>query len=166
MTMLYLLAGSFVVALIVAVMWTRLGRVRRRDLVLHELLDGADALEAQLHEYRDRMVTLKKLLAQLPSDMTAPAMAMASVNPDAQVKTALRDILAHRLWIKREGATATIEALDNACVAIRKTREQLEQQLRQLDEVGSQLENAGRELRSAYQELQAKARAQGQDSGG
>ena len=66
----------------------------------------------------------------------------------------------------RIGATATIEALDNACGAIRKTREQLEQQLKQLDEVGSQLESAGRELRSAYQELQAKARAHGPDTGG
>ena len=162
--MFYLLAGSLVVAVIVALMWTRLHRVRHRDHKLRELLDGADALEAQLHEYRDRMVTLKKLLARLPSDMTAPA--MASINPDAQVKTALRDILAHRLWIKREGATAGIEALDVACDAIRKTREQLEQQLKLLDEVGSQLENAGRELRSAYQELQARARTQGPDSSG
>lgn len=162
--MFYLLAGSLVVAVIVALMWMRLHRVRHRDQVLRELLDGADALEAQLHEYRDRMVTLKKLLAKLPSDMTAPA--MASINPDAQVKIALRDILAHRLWIKREGASATIEALDVACGAIRKTREQLEQQLKLLDEVGSQLENAGRELRSAYQELQARARAQGPDSAG
>lgn len=159
--MLYLLAGTLLVAIIVWVMWIRLRGVRHRDDILRELLDGADALEAQLHEYHDRMVTLKQLLAKLPSDMTAPA--MASVNPDAQVKIALRDILAHRLWIKREGATATIAALDVACGAIRKTREQLEQQLKLLDEVGRQLDSAGRELRSAYQERQAKARVQGSD---
>ena len=78
-------------------------------------MDGADALERQLHEYRDRMTHLKSLVGRLPSDMTATA--MSSINPENQVRTALRDILAHRLWIKREGATATIEGGESAAAS-------------------------------------------------
>lgn len=131
-------------------LWWHWYTLRRRGTSLRELLDGADALEAQLHEYKQRMTDLKRLLAQLPSDMTAPA--MASIDPNAQVQNALKEILAHRLWIKQEGATATQEALDRACTAIRKSRDQLAGHLHQLDEVGSELELAGKGLRSAYVE--------------
>ena len=154
----YLVAISSGVAVIALVLYFRLRGLRKRDSALRELLDGADALERQLHEYRDRMTNLKRLVARLPSDMTAPA--MASINPDNQVRIALRDILSHRLWIKREGSTATIEALDLACTALTKSRDQLAQQMRLLDDVGIQLERAGKGLREAYVEAQTAAKAQ------
>ena len=131
-------------------LWWHWYALRRRGSALRELLDGADALEAQLHEYKQRMTDLKRLLAQLPSDMTAPA--MASIDPNSQVQHALKEILAHRLWIKQEGATATQDALDRACAAIQRSRDQLAEQLLQLDEVGRELERAGKGLRSAYVE--------------
>lgn len=124
--------------------------LRRHTDALRALLDGADELEAQLLEYRNRMTNLKQLLARLPSDMTAPA--MASINPEGEVRVALQDVLAHRLWIKREGATATLEALDQAGEALKRSRVQMEQQLKLLDEVGRQLEAAGHGLREAYKE--------------
>lgn len=153
----WLLAISTGVAIVALVLYFRLRGLRRRDAALRELLDGADALERQLHEYRDRMTTLKQLVARLPSDMTATA--MASINPESQVRIALRDVLAHRLWIKREGSTATFQALDLACTAITKSRSQLQEQLRLLDDVGVQLELAGKGLREAYVEAQSAARA-------
>ena len=154
----WLLAISSGVAVIAIILYFRMRGLRRRDNALRNLLDGADALERQLHEYRDRMTHLKSLVARLPSDMTATA--MSSINPENQVRTALRDILAHRLWIKREGESATIEALDLACEALNKSREQLENQLRLLDEVGVQLEEAGKGLRQAYTEVRSAAKSQ------
>ena len=148
--MAYLVAvvvGVFVAAFM---LWWHWYTLRRRGTALRELLDGADALEAQLHEYKKRMIDLKRALSQLPSDMTAPA--MASIDPNSQVQNALKEILAHRLWIRAEGATATQEALDRACAAISKSRTQLAEQLKQLDEVGRELERAGKGLRSAYVE--------------
>jgi predicted nucleic acid-binding Zn-ribbon protein len=120
----------------------------RRDTTLRDLLDGADALEEQLHECRERMKKLQSLLAQLPSDMTGSA--MSSLDPEGQVKTALRDVLAHRLWIKQNGATATQKELDEARDAIRKSSDQLGAQLRKLDEVGQELAEAGATLKAAY----------------
>ena len=153
----YLVAISSGVAVVALILYFRLRGLRQRDRLLRELLDSADALERQLHEYRDRMTNLKRLVSRLPSDMTAPA--MASINPDNQVRIALRDMLAHRLWIKREGSTATLEALDLACTALVKSRDQLKQQLGLLDEVGRQLEHAGKGLREAYVEAQTAVKS-------
>src|SRR5690349_1793599 len=99
--MVWLTALLAVVAVAGIVLAVRLLRTNRRDVALRDLLDGADALEEQLHECRERMKKLQSLLAQLPSDMTGSA--MSSLDPEGQVKTALRDVLAHRLWIKQNG---------------------------------------------------------------
>jgi len=149
----YLVAIMTGVAVIALILYFRLRGLRQRDRLLRELLDNADALERQLHEYRDRMTNLKRLVSRLPSDMTAPA--MASINPDNQVRIALREMLAHRLWIKREGLTATFEALAGAVTALIKSRDHLKQQFGLLDDVGRQLEHAGKGLREAYVEAQS-----------
>jgi len=131
-------------------LWLRARSWRLRENALRDLLDGADALEAQLEDYKSRMQRLRAMLTKLPSDMTAPA--MTSIDPDVQVKIAKRDILAHRLWIQRESANATQQALDEAVSAMRKSRVQLEEQLKLLDEVSRDLEQAGQGLKSAYKE--------------
>lgn len=137
-----------VLAAVGIVLAVRLLRSNRRDGALRDLLDGADALEEQLHECRERMKKLQALLAQLPSDMTGSA--MSSLDPEGQVRTALRDVLAHRLWIKQNGSTASQHELDQARDAIRKSRDQLSEQLRKLDEVGQELAEAGATLKAAY----------------
>jgi hypothetical protein len=142
-------------------LWHRERTARLRAAALRQLLDGADALEAGLHDYRTRMQRLKSLLTQLPSDMTSPA--MLRVDTDAQVQSALRDMLAHRLWIKRESGTATQQALDDAVRAIQRSAEQLAVRLGQLDDVSEQLQAAGRGLRSAYLEASAALAAQRRD---
>ena len=63
------------VALVGLALWLRERMVNRRGRALRDLLDGADALESQLQDYRRRMLSLRQSLTQLPSDMTAPAMA-------------------------------------------------------------------------------------------
>jgi len=137
-----------VVAVAGIVLAINLLRGNRRDVALRDLLDGADALEEQLHECRERMKKLQSLLAQLPSDMTGSA--MSSLDPEGQVRTALRDVLAHRLWIKQNGSTASQAELDQAREAIRKSRDQLGEQLKKLDEVGQELAEAGATLKAAY----------------
>jgi chromosome segregation ATPase len=145
-------------------LWVRERAARLRSVALRQLLDGADALEAQLLDYKSRMKRLKGLLGQLPSDTTAAA--MLRVDTDAQVQTALRDMLAHRLWIKQQSTSATQAALDDAVRAIQRSADQLAGQLRQLDEVSEQLDAAGRGLRTAYQEATAVLSAQRRDGGG
>ena len=137
------------VALLGLALWLRERVVNRRGRALRDLLDGADALEEQLQDYRRRMLSLRQTLTQLPSDMTAPA--MASIDPDRQVKTALREVLAHRLWIKQQSGSATQKALDEAVAALNRSRTQLASQLGLLDEAADQLQAAGQGLRSAYQ---------------
>jgi chaperonin cofactor prefoldin len=142
--------GAALAALVVLGAWLafKLSRRDRRDDALRSLLDGADALERELHDCRARMQKLQKLLSQLPSDMTRPA--LAAIDPEGQVKTALRDVLAHRLWIQQNGETASLQQLDEALAAISKSRDHLSQQLRRLDEVGNDLAAAGAELKAAY----------------
>lgn len=146
--MLWVIAVLAALAIAGIVLAYRLLRGNRRDHTLRDLLDGADALEEQLHECRERMKKLQGLLAQLPSDMTGSA--MSSLDPEGQVRTALRDVLAHRLWIKQNGATASQAELDQARDAIRKSSDQLGEQLKKLDEVGQELAEAGATLKAAY----------------
>jgi hypothetical protein len=134
-------------------LWLRARYWRLRENALRDLLDGADALEAQLEDYKSRMQRLRAMLTKLPSDMTAPA--MTSIDPDVQVKNAKREILAHRLWIQRESSKATQQSLDEAVAALRRSRAQLEEQLKLLDEVAADLERAGQGLKSAYKEASA-----------
>jgi hypothetical protein len=149
----------FLVLPIVAVLaiggwlWLRARSWHLRENALRDLLDGADALEAQLEDYKSRMQRLRGMLTKLPSDMTAPA--MTSIDPEVQVKNAKREILAHRLWIQRESPNATQQALDVAVTALRKSRTQLEEQLKLLDEVSRDLEMAGQGLKTAYKEASA-----------
>lgn len=156
----YLIAAIGIVTLLIAIAVRRELAWRRRDLALRQLLDGADALEAQLHDYRARMRLLRSLIEKLPDDGVARA--MAKVDADSQVQTALRDVLAHRLWIKQHAATADQIALDSAVSALVRSRDQIAAQLRALDEVGQDLQRAGQGLRSAWEEATAALQEQQQ----
>jgi hypothetical protein len=156
----YLIAAIGIVALLIAIAVRRELAWRRRDLALRQLLDGADALEAQLHDYRSRMRLLRGLIEKLPDDGVARA--MSKVDADSQVQTALRDVLAHRLWIKQHAATADQIALDSAVSALVRSRDQIAAQLRALDDVGRDLQRAGQGLRNAWEEATAALQEQQQ----
>lgn len=124
-------------------------RGQRHDSAIRELVDGADELESMLNDLKSRMERLRAAVAQLPPDMTGST--LTQLNPEAQVKQALKSVLAHRLWIREKGPGASQIDLDEAISALGKTRNDLRSQLESLDKVSDELAAAGRDLRSAYQ---------------
>lgn len=128
-----LLAGSLFVA------W-RERRWRRRDQALRHLVDGADTLEGQLLNCRERMQTLRGMLVDLPEEMTGDA--DEALAADHKVQAALRDLLQHRLWIQQHGATARQQELDTAVAALDQSRRSMDRQLRRLEEITTALREA------------------------
>jgi len=61
------------------------------------------------------------------------------VTADDKVQAALRDLLAHRLWIKQHAAEATPAELDAACAAIEQSHRLMQAQLTRLDAIAAEL---------------------------
>jgi hypothetical protein len=123
--------------------------MQKHAKALRMLLDAVDNLEAQIHDYKNRMTQLKTLLTQLPSDMTSPE--LIHWDAQTQAQNALRDVLSHRLWIKQESDTAPLAEIDKAIQAVHRSHEKIAHHLQQLNEMSLQLQNAGQNLRGAYQ---------------
>ena len=68
--MTYLIALIILLLAGVLFLVARERRWRRRDQALRQLIDGADALEAQLLDCRERMQALRAMLVDLPEEMT------------------------------------------------------------------------------------------------
>lgn len=112
----------------------------RRERALTRLLDSADALEALLKHTRERMGALQQVVGRVPDDIAA--VARASLDTEAQVQQALRNVLEHRLWIARHGETATTAQLVAAQDALERARANIAGQLDRLDSVGADLADA------------------------
>jgi translation initiation factor 2B subunit (eIF-2B alpha/beta/delta family) len=136
----YLLGVAIAAALGLALVALHERRQRRRQQAIRELLDGADALEAQLQECRERMQHLRDLLRILPAEMSARA--DHALRADAKVQAALRDLLAHRLWIQQHAAAATPSQIHAARTALVHSGSTLAALLRCLADVGGELERA------------------------
>ena len=121
-------------------------RLAQRDQALRRLLDGADALEAQLLDCRARMQQLRSMLVALPEEMSADA--DAALTADDKVQAGLRDLLGHRLWIKQHAGSATRADLDTACSAIEQSRQVMQSQLERLDAITGELARAQSSARS------------------
>ena len=116
---------------------------RRRQLrqrTLTRMLDLADAVEALLDRSQERMAALRPLVQRVPADIAAEA--QASLQSSLPIREAKRDVLQHRLWIQKYGESAVQADLDQACSALGRVHERLEQQLAALDDVGSDLASA------------------------
>ena len=137
---LYLIALALAASLLVLWLWTRQRGWSRRARATRQLLDGADALEAQLLECRARMQRLREMLIVLPEEMSADA--TSALAADDKVQAGLKDLLGHRLWIKQEAHTASVGELDAACAAIERTRRVMDSQLARLDAITSELSAA------------------------
>ncbi|HET7776935.1 MAG TPA: hypothetical protein VFL07_00140 [Rudaea sp.] len=133
----YILLIAAAAALPLLVLFLRQRQWRARELAMRRLLDGADALEAQLLACRSRMQQLKSMLAVLPEEMSADA--NVALTADDKVQAALRDLLAHRLWIKQHAAEAKPAELDAACAAIEQSRTLMQAQLARLDAIAAEL---------------------------
>jgi hypothetical protein len=134
---IYLLvaAGLF---LLILLAWLRERRLRRRPQILAEILDLADALERELLECRARLRELPALAASLsPSEQLS---ARATLAAEPQVQDALRDLLAHRLWLKENADQASIGDLVSARDALVATRASLAAQLARLADVRADFE--------------------------
>lgn len=138
--MIYAIGTIVAAALILAGFWLRERTIRRRPMLLAAIMDEADALETELHECRARLREIPALVTTLPP--SAQLSARATLVAEPQVQAALRDLLAHRLWLKENAGTARIAELESARGALATAKAALAAQLERLAEVRSELEAA------------------------
>ena len=138
--MLYLWFIAIASVVVLAFAWLRARRLRQRENLIRALLDGADALEAQLQECRSRMQSLKEMLVALPEEMSERA--NTALSADDKVDAALKDLLAHRLWIQQNAETATSQQFEAARVALAQSSATLQAQLDRLAAISDDLQQA------------------------
>jgi len=139
----YLLAGAIALGIIMLALVWRERRLQRRREIMAQILDLADDFERELLACRARLREVPALIADpTTTAKTAPA------SGEAIVASALRDLLAHRLWLKGEGQQASLEALAAARDALAAAKGSLTTQLARLDEARADLDGL-REVRDA-----------------
>lgn len=111
----------------------------RRQRALRTLYLEADHLEHDLKECRTR---LKRAHAAMSIGPGQPADEAAASHA---VDAALRELLAHRLWLRDEAGAANQRDLNAAVLAIGQARSALGQQLQALDSAQRALDTAVRE---------------------
>jgi hypothetical protein len=112
----------------------------RHQRALRTLYLEADGLEYDLKECRSRLARAHASMSMGPNQPAAGE-AEARVAVDA----ALRELLAHRLWLRDQADSANQHELDAAVRAIGKARGALGRQLRELASAQHALETAVRE---------------------
>lgn len=122
------------------------------------LVDGADALETSLQRCRESMGELRQMLGRLPSEMAANASASLDARDAFQV--ALREVLAHRLWIRDHAALATLAELRVAREALATSKRSIDVQLARLDLVREELTDAYASASSLKKPSRASVRAE------
>lgn len=130
---LCVIAGLAAIALIMR----RQGRRRR---ALRALYGGADKLEHDLKECRAQLERAHASMTVMPG---VPAAGEADAR--AAIDAALRELLAHRLWLRDHAAAADQHELDAAVAALDKARVSVGEQLAKLDSAQRALETAVRE---------------------
>ena len=115
------------------------GQSRRRR-ALRALHRGADELEHDLKECRARLERAHSAMTVVPG---VPAAGEADAH--AAIDAALRELLAHRLWLRDHADLAGQPELDAAVSALDKARDSLTQQLAKLESAQRELEIAVRE---------------------
>ncbi len=136
----FVLIVAVAVAVLFATLFMRERNFSRRQQAIRALLDAADAVEAQLQSCRERMQRLREMLSILPEEMSARA--DNALDADAKVQAALKDLLAHRLWIQQHAETAPVRQFDIAREALNQSGITLTALLRRLDDASADLERA------------------------
>ncbi|MBU8976251.1 MULTISPECIES: hypothetical protein [unclassified Lysobacter] len=98
-------------ALVIAALAYSRTRPRRRERAMRDVLDAADALEAQLRVAR------------------AEIEAVTGGDGDDPVGEAMREMLRQRLWLRDHGPDASLEQLDEVRSSIDAARDRIDQQL-------------------------------------
>ena len=115
-------------------------RQSRRRRALRALHRGADELEHDLKECRTRLERAHSSMSVAPG---VPAAGEADAH--AAIDAALRELRAHRLWLRDHADVAGQRELDTAVSALDKARDSLSEQLAKLDSAQRELETAVRE---------------------
>lgn len=136
----YLLLAAIAAVALLLWAWVRERRWSRRERSIRALLDGADAFEILLQDCRQRMQRLRGMLTILPEEMSADA--DTALSADAKVQAALKDLLAHRLWIKQHAAAASLQELEAARSALSQSGATLSAQVDRLAAITADLEQA------------------------
>ncbi|HXD83687.1 MAG TPA: hypothetical protein VN599_04555 [Rudaea sp.] len=92
------------------------------------------------------MQHLRDMLVVLPEELSAGA--DNALQADTKVQAALKDLLAHRLWIQQHAATASPRELAQAQKALNQSGATLQAQLDRLAAISSDLQRAQAEARS------------------
>jgi hypothetical protein len=139
-TLLAIVLPALVAVIACALAVFLLLRQMRHQRALRTLYLEADGLEHDLKECRTR-------LARAHASMSIGPNQPAAGEADARqaIDAALRELLAHRLWLRDEADNANQRALDAAVAAIGKARGALGRQLEELDSAQRALETAVRE---------------------
>ncbi|MGH8124402.1 MAG: hypothetical protein ACREPK_00930 [Rhodanobacteraceae bacterium] len=131
---------ALVAVIACAVIVLLLARQMRHQRALRTLYLEADGLESDLKECRSRLARAHASMSMGPNEPAA-----GEVEARHAVDAALRELLAHRLWLRDEAGGANQRDLDAAVSAIGKARGALGTQLRELDSAQRALETAVRE---------------------
>ncbi|MGA9340960.1 MAG: hypothetical protein WBV61_01325 [Rhodanobacteraceae bacterium] len=134
-----LLAAALLLTLI---LWVDRRRHEERMRLVTEIIDLADATENGLRECRRRLREIGPIVAAWDR-VNAPS--AHSTPSEPVVQAALRDLLAHRLWLKANAQTASFGALRSARDALLNARTTLAAQLEQLLSAREQFDQARRE---------------------
>ncbi len=135
---------ALVIVLVIAALalWIHDRRVRQRTRLLLGILDLADDLERSLRECRSRLHTVQPIIAHAPPTASTPSPVLATHIAEPQIQAALRDLLAHRLWLKANAAHATLNELVAARDSLQQSRAELDRQLDRLVDATSDLKQA------------------------
>ncbi len=139
-TLLAIILPAAVAAVAAALIVYLLLRQVRHQRAMRTLYLEADGLERDLKECRSRLARAHASMSIAPNQ---PAVGEADARQ--AIDAALRELLAHRLWLRDEADSANQRDLDAAVKAIGKARGALGQQLKDLDSAQRALESAVRE---------------------
>ncbi|MGH8234424.1 MAG: hypothetical protein ACREPU_09545 [Rhodanobacteraceae bacterium] len=139
-TLLAIVLPALVAVIACAVVIYMLFRQMRHQRALRTLYIEADGLEHDLKACRNRLARAHASMSMGPNE---PAAGEAEARH--AVDAALRELLAHRLWLRDEADSANQRELDAAVSAIGRARGALGKQLEELDSAQRALETAVRE---------------------
>lgn len=111
----------------------------RHEQAMLRLLAGADRLEAAIKQCRRRLDQAHAAVRVAPGVPSAGSAEAATV-----IDEALRDLLAHRLWIRDAAPAASRAELLRAAAAMDQAQARLEGYLAELDDARLALEDAVR----------------------
>ncbi|MBS0381637.1 MAG: hypothetical protein JSR56_04310 [Proteobacteria bacterium] len=139
-TLLAVLLPALVALIACVLVIVLLARQVRHQRALRTLYLEADGLEHDLKECRTRLARAHASMSMGPNQPAA-----GETDARHAIDAALRELLAHRLWLRDEADNANQRDLDAAVTAIGKARGSLGKQLQELDTAQRALETAVRE---------------------